>query len=119
MGLVAHDSCKEKLARWTQQNEAIVKQFEVYATENTGRFVEQRCPSLKLNRLASGTRGGDLQMGSLIVEGRVQTLLFFVDPLAPQPHDVDVKALTRIAVLKNVRLAMNEATADDLLKSRR
>ncbi|MBS4085056.1 MAG: methylglyoxal synthase [Rhizobiales bacterium] len=118
LGLVAHESCKDRLAGWVQRNESAVRQFEIYSTENTGRVVEQRCPSLRINRLVSGPQGGDLQMGSLIVEGRVQTLLFFVDPLAPQPHDVDVKALTRVAVLKNVRLAMNESTADRLLAHR-
>lgn len=115
IGLVAHDACKQRLAEWVQRNEAAIVEYELFATATTGEVIHRHAPSLNIVRLSSGPKGGDLQMGSLIVEGRVTKLIFFVDPLSPQPHDVDIKALTRVAILRNVELAMNEETADRLL----
>jgi methylglyoxal synthase len=115
IGLVAHDACKQRLAEWVQRNEAAFGEYNLYATATTGEVIHRQVPSLNVFHLSSGPKGGDLQMGSLIVQGRVTKLIFFVDPLSPQPHDVDVKALTRIAILQNVGLAMNEETADKLL----
>jgi methylglyoxal synthase len=75
----------------------------------------ERCPELGVERLPSGPRGGDQQIGSRIAEGFVDALIFFIDPLSAMPHDVDVKALIRIAVLKNIEFALNRATADRIV----
>ena len=77
----------------------------------------ERCPALSIKLLKSGPLGGDQQVGALIAEGRVGTLIFFVDPLSRHPHDVDVKALTRLALVYDIPLALNRATAERLMRS--
>jgi len=84
----------------------------LYATGTTGGRILDALPDLNLTRLKSGPLGGDLQLGALIAEGRLDVLIFFVDPLSPQPHDVDVKALIRMATLADIPFACNPATAD-------
>jgi methylglyoxal synthase len=77
----------------------------------------ERCPSLSVTRLKSGPLGGDQQIGAMIAEGRIDALFFFVDPLSPHPHDVDVKALMRLALVYDIPMALNRATAGRLIES--
>jgi methylglyoxal synthase len=115
LALIAHDAKKPDLADWAARHEADLSRHELVATGTTGLIIMQRCPRLKVKRLASGPHGGDQQIGALIVEGQVDALVFFVDPLAPMPHDVDVKALMRLAILYNVLAAFNARSADALI----
>ena len=89
--------------------------FSLYATGTTGARVVESCPGLAVTRLKSGPLGGDQQIGAMIAEGRIDALFFFVDPLSPHPHDVDVKALTRVALVYDIPLALNRATAERLI----
>ena len=112
IALIAHDARKGELADWAHDRRDQLVQCTLMATGNTGLQVLGRCPELTVERLLSGPLGGDQQIGARIAEGRVDALVFFIDPLSAMPHDVDVKALIRIAVLKNIQFALNRATAD-------
>ncbi|MDI1364657.1 MAG: methylglyoxal synthase [bacterium] len=112
LGLVAHDDRKAALVAWCLNHAGFLAGKTLYATGTTGGRILEALPDLTLTRLKSGPLGGDLQLGALIAEGRLDVLIFFVDPLSPQPHDVDVKALIRIATLANIPFACNPATAD-------
>lgn len=114
--LVAHDSKKKSLAEWVAYNKGILKDFEIWATESTGKILMEEI-NLPVNLLLSGPLGGDAQVGAMCAEGRVDMIIFFWDPLTPQPHDVDVKALLRLAVLYDVPIACNRSTADFLISS--
>ncbi len=116
IALVAHDSKKLDLVEWAKYNEGTLKKFTLYATHSTGTEIK-RHTSLDINLLLSGPLGGDAQTGALIAENKIDFLIFLWDPLTPQPHDVDVKALLRIAVLHNIPMACNRATADFLISS--
>ena len=96
-----------------------LKRFRLVATGTTGRRVVEACPALQVVRLKSGPLGGDQQIGALIAEGDLAALIFFVDPLSPMPHDVDVKALTRLALVYDIPMALNRRTADILIRSER
>jgi methylglyoxal synthase len=115
IALIAHDARKVALAEWVGRHIERVERWSVVATGTTGRVIAERYPMLTVQRVASGPQGGDQQIGALIVEGRIGALVFFVDPLSPMPHDVDVKALMRLAILYNVPAAFNERTADAVL----
>jgi methylglyoxal synthase len=117
IALVAHDDKKAEMADFAAAHEATLKGCALYATGTTGKRVMERCPSLSISLLKSGPLGGDQQVGALIAEGKVGTLVFFVDPLSPHPHDVDVKALTRLALVYDIPLALNRATAERLMQS--
>jgi len=117
IALVAHDRKKAELVDWVRVNEAILARHLLWATGTTGARVRDACPGLELTALRSGPLGGDQQIGAMIAEGRIDILIFFVDPLSPLPHDVDVKALTRLSTLYNVAAATNRATADFLIAS--
>jgi methylglyoxal synthase len=112
IGLVAHDDRKATLVDWARAHQAFLTGKTLYATGTTGGRVLEALPDLNLTRLKSGPLGGDQQLGALIAENRLDVLIFFVDPLSPQPHDVDVKALIRMATLANIPFACNPATAD-------
>lgn len=112
LGLVAHDDRKDALVDWARAHAAFLADKTLYATGTTGGRILEALPDLNLTRLRSGPLGGDQQLGALIAEGRLDVLIFFVDPLSPQPHDVDVKALIRMATLANIPFACNPATAD-------
>jgi len=116
IALIAHDNCKSALLAWARFNRDTLSRHELYATGTTGALLNHEL-GLSVTRFLSGPLGGDQQVGAGIVEGRVDFVIFFWDPLEPHPHDVDVKALLRIAVVHNVPIACNRSTADFLLSS--
>jgi methylglyoxal synthase len=116
IGLVAHDNKKPDLIAWAKFNRAILERHELVATGTTGTLLEDEL-GLGVQKLHSGPLGGDMQLGALIADGEVDFLVFFWDPLEPQPHDPDVKALLRLAVVWNIPVACNRATADFMVSS--
>lgn len=114
--LIAHDHRKDDLLEWARFNRGTLSAHELHATGTTGDQLAQEL-SLPVERFLSGPLGGDQQIGAAIAEGRIDVVIFFWDPLTPQPHDVDVKALLRIAVVHDIPIACNRATADFLLSS--
>jgi methylglyoxal synthase len=116
IALIAHDNKKKELVEWTKIHMASMLKCEIYATGTTGRLLADEL-GLTVHRLHSGPLGGDQQIGALIAEGKVDLLIFFWDPLEPLPHDPDIKALLRLAVVWNIPAACNRATADILLSS--
>lgn len=117
IGLVAHDERKDLMVEFVDHHRAFLSALDLYATGTTGARILERCPDLRLTRLKSGPLGGDQQIGAMIAEGRLDALFFFVDPLSPMPHDVDVKALTRVAEVYDIPLALNPTTADLLIRA--
>jgi methylglyoxal synthase len=116
IALIAHDNCKPDMLEWARFNVETLSAHELHATGTTGTLLANEL-GLTVDRFLSGPLGGDQQVGAAIAEGRIDFLVFFWDPLEPQPHDVDVKALLRIAVVCNVPTACNRATADFVLSS--
>jgi len=116
VALIAHDQKKDDMAAFARDHRAWLAECELVATGTTGRRIEEACPELKVRRLKSGPLGGDQQIGALIAERAVDLLIFFVDPLTPMPHDVDVKALMRLAIVYDIPMALNRATAEALLR---
>jgi len=114
--LIAHDNRKADMLEWARFNRDTLAEHELFATGTTGGLIAQEL-GLPVTRFLSGPLGGDQQVGAAIAENRVDFVVFFWDPLQPQPHDVDVKALLRIAVVCNVPIACNRATADFVLSS--
>ncbi len=121
IALVAHDNRKKDLIEWVEWNWKVLIPHRIYCTGTTGRLVEQvlkeKDQPYELIRLKSGPLGGDQQLGALIAEGKIDIFIFLWDPMEPQPHDVDVKALLRIATLYNIPTAMNRSTADFIITS--
>lgn len=116
IALVAHDAKKAELCIWAAKYRELLIQHTLYGTGTTGALLESEL-SLPVIKCASGPLGGDQQIGALIVEEKIDMLIFFWDPLTSQPHDPDVKALLRIAALYEVPIACNRASADFLLTS--
>jgi methylglyoxal synthase len=116
IALIAHDSRKEDLLEWVGYNRAVLREHRLVATGTTGGLVQARW-GLPVARLKSGPLGGDQQMGAKIADGELDVLVFFWDPLEPHPHEPDVRALLRIAVLYNIPIACNRATADFVVAS--
>ena len=116
IALIAHDNRKNDLLAWARFNRDTLAKHELHATGTTGARIAEEL-GLTVNRFLSGPLGGDQQVGAAIAEGRVDVVIFFWDPLEPHPHDVDVKALLRIAVVYNIPIACNRATADFVLSS--
>ncbi|CAN7519881.1 methylglyoxal synthase [Rhizobium rhizogenes] len=117
IALIAHDQKKDAMAEFARRNQDALADWRIVATGTTGGRVLDACPDLKVTRLKSGPLGGDQQIGAMIATGDIDMLVFFIDPLTPMPHDVDVKALTRLAVLYDIPMALNEATAERLIKT--
>ncbi|WP_299410930.1 methylglyoxal synthase [uncultured Roseobacter sp.] len=114
VALVAHDQKKDQMIAWVKEHEAALKRFTLFGTGTTGGRIATET-NLDITPLKSGPLGGDAQIGAMIAEGRLDTLIFFIDPLSALPHDVDVKSLLRLAILYDTTLAVNEATASQLL----
>ncbi len=128
IALVAHDNRKRDLIEWVSWNHAILAGHSLICTGTTGRLVEEALaqmaeaaedthPTPPIRKLKSGPLGGDQQLGALIAEGEIDVVIFFWDPMEPHPHDVDVKALLRIAVVYNIPIACTRSTADFLISS--
>ncbi|WP_319761819.1 methylglyoxal synthase [Maridesulfovibrio sp.] len=129
IAVVAHDNCKSELLDFVDCNHNILRRHNLVATGTTGGLVEDMIKARvaqmsedgydfkPVNKLKSGPLGGDQQLGAMISEGKIDVLIFFWDPMQPQPHDVDVKALLRLAVLYNIPTASNRSTAEFLISS--
>jgi methylglyoxal synthase len=126
IALVAHDNCKKDMVEWVSWNWSVLLNHHLICTGTTGRLVEEalarKAASGKhampvMTLLKSGPFGGDQQLGAMIADGKIDILIFFWDPMQPQPHDVDVKALLRISVLYNIPAACNRSSADFVISS--
>ena len=127
IALVAHDNRKQDMIEWVEWNFEILIDHKLICTGTTGRLVEEALTEkmlidkidtkLNIAKLKSGPLGGDQQLGALIVDNKVDLMIFFWDPMQPHPHDVDVKALLRISVLYNIPMACNRSTADFMISS--
>lgn len=125
IALVAHDTMKADMVEWVEWNRNLLTPHRLICTGTTGKLIEETLlksekateGALEIIRLKSGPLGGDQQLGAMIAEEKVDLLIFFWDPMEPQPHDVDVKALLRIAVLYNIPTASNRTSADFLITS--
>jgi methylglyoxal synthase len=128
LALVAHDHMKHDLIEWVEFNWEKLKEHKLVCTGTTGKLVEEAISkkllsshnssgSVHITKLKSGPLGGDQQLGSMIAEGKIDIVIFFWDPMLPQPHEVDVKALLRITVVYNIPTACNRSSADFLISS--
>lgn len=116
IALIAHDNRKGDLLEWATFNRNLLAQHDVYATGTTGKLLEREL-AMEISKLQSGPLGGDQQIGAMIAAGDIDFLIFFWDPLEPHPHDPDVKALLRLAVVWNIPIACNRASADFMFSS--
>jgi len=126
IALVAHDNRKKDLVEWVEWNYKVLIQHKLICTGTTGKLIDHTIKAKlgnedkmhhEITLLKSGPLGGDQQLGSMIAEGKIDLIIFLWDPMQPQPHDVDVKALLRIAVLYNIPTACNRSTADFMISS--
>ena len=115
LGLVAHDDRKQAMVDWAATRLDVLQHCTIFATGTTGGRLSSALPALDITRLKSGPLGGDQQLGAMIAEQKIDVLIFFVDALSPHPHDVDVKALIRMATLANIPFACNQTTADAVM----
>lgn len=126
IALVAHDNQKKDLMEWVEWNYKILIEHKLICTGTTGKLIDETIKSklkdetdihYEISLLKSGPLGGDQQLGAMIADGKIDLLIFLWDPMEPQPHDVDIKALLRIAVLYNIPTACNRSTADFMISS--
>jgi len=115
IALIAHDEKKDDMADFARAHQGPLSKFKLVATGTTGGRVQDAAPNLDVTRLKSGPLGGDQQIGAMIATGEVDMLIFFIDPLSALPHDVDVKALTRLATVYDIPMALNRATAEKFI----
>jgi methylglyoxal synthase len=115
IALIAHDNLKSKMVVWAKTHKQELSKFQLVGTGTTGKRIEAEV-GLSVTKFKSGPLGGDQQIGAGIAEGNIQAVIFFWDPMAPHPHDVDVKALLRIAVVYDIPMACNENTATLIMK---
>lgn len=116
IALVAHDAKKDDMIDWVGEHLHMLEKAQLYATGTTGGRILKAYPSLDLQPLFSGPLGGDQQIGAMIAEKRLDGLIFFVDPLSPMPHDVDVKALNRLAIVYDLPMACSSSSANYIIK---
>lgn len=116
IALIAHDNRKQDLINWVQSKKELLGRHFLCGTGTTAQLISENT-GLPVKRFKSGPLGGDQQIGACIANSEVDFMIFFWDPLTSQPHDPDVKALLRIAVLYDIPVAMNQSTADFLLSS--
>ena len=116
IALIAHDNKKAEMVKWAMRNKDVLSKFELCGTGTTAKLVSE-ATDLKVKRYLSGPLGGDQQIGAKISEKKIDVVVFFWDPLSAQPHDPDVKALLRIAVVYDIPIATNKATADYVVNS--
>jgi methylglyoxal synthase len=116
IAMVAHDHKKQDLIEWAEFNKTALARHELLATGTTGKMLEDQLDR-PVKKLLSGPLGGDLQIGSMIAEAKIDVLIFFWDPMEAQPHDPDIKALLRVSVAWNIPVACDRATADFMLTS--
>jgi methylglyoxal synthase len=114
VALIAHDNLKPKMVEWAGKNRAALSNFNLFATGTTGKQLQQAV-NLPVTCFKSGPLGGDQQIGAGVAEGKIDAIILFWDPLAPHPHDVDVKAILRIAVVYDIPMACNLATANAII----
>ncbi|MBW8270750.1 methylglyoxal synthase [Caldovatus aquaticus] len=112
IALVAHDAAKPALVEWVGRHIGLLRPHHLLATGTTGARLRERYPELRIEAVLSGPLGGDQQIGARVAEGRVDAIVFLFDPLWAQPHEPDVRALIRIAALRDVPIAVNLATAE-------
>lgn len=115
LALIAHDQKKDDLVDFVSRHRRHFQRCKLFATGTTGGKIADAHPELDMTPLKSGPLGGDQQIGGLIAENKVDGLIFFVDPLTPMPHDVDVKALMRLAIVYDIPMALNRSTAEIML----
>ena len=115
LALIAHDQKKDGMVAFAAAHADFLSGCDIVATGTTGQRIVEACPQLAIRRLKSGPLGGDQQIGALIAEGKIDAVIFFVDPLTPMPHDVNVKALKRLAIVCDIAMALNRATAEIVL----
>ncbi len=115
VALIAHDKKKDELVSFAQAHSVFLSQCSIVATGTTGARIAEASPSLDVWALKSGPLGGDQQIGAMIANGEIDLLIFFVDPLTAMPHDVDVKALMRLATVYDIPMALNRSTAEIVL----
>jgi methylglyoxal synthase len=116
IALVAHDQKKEALIEWARQWEGALARHTLIGTGSTAKLLEQTCSSLRVEALLSGPEGGDMQVGARIVEGQVDVLIFFPDPMNAHPHEADFQALIRVALMKDILFALSPLSADFLAR---
>ena len=115
IALIAHDNLKNNMVSWAKLHQLELEKFNLVATGTTCKRVEE-ATGMSVTKFKSGPLGGDQQIGAGIAEGKIDAVIFFWDPLAPHPHDVDVKALLRIAVVYDIPMACNQKTADLIIR---